>query len=45
MSKEMIKFINDSPTAFNAISNIKDILNKKGYVELLESNDYSIHYP
>lgn len=42
MSKEMIKFINDSPTAFNAISNIKDILNKKGYVELLESNDYKV---
>lgn len=34
MSKELIKFLNDSPTAFGAVNSISNILNKKGYKEL-----------
>lgn len=34
--KDFIKFINDSPTSFEAIGNIASLLDKKGYEELSE---------
>ena len=42
MEKEMIDFIYNSPTAFNAVDNIKSILKKKGYTELFEKDEYKL---
>ena len=42
MVNTMIDFINKSPTAFSAISNIKKILSEKNYVELFEEEEYKI---
>lgn len=38
MVKELLKFLDDSPTAFQAVSSIKDILLKNNYEELKEDN-------
>ena len=42
MIKDMIGFINDSPTAFSAVANIKSILKGKGYKELLENEEFKL---
>ena len=42
MVNTMIDFINNSPTAFQAISNIKKILLDKNYTELFEEDEYKI---
>lgn len=42
MVNTMIDFINKSPTAFSAISNIKKILLEKNYIELFEEDEYKI---
>lgn len=39
---ELIKFLNDSPTSFNAISTIGTLLDQNDYVELKESEAYTI---
>ena len=36
ISKELLDFLQKSPTAFHAVENIKEELNKDGFVELLE---------
>lgn len=41
-AKEMLEFIEKSPGCFHAVANVKDILSKKGYVELSERDDWSI---
>lgn len=41
-AKEMLEFIEKSPGCFHAVANVKDILGKKGYVELSERDDWSI---
>ena len=38
ISKELLDFLQKSPTAFHAVENIKEELNKDGFVELLEGN-------
>ena len=40
--KDFIKFINDSPTSFEAIDNIASMLDKKGYEELNEKKTFKI---
>lgn len=42
ISKEMLDFLQKSPTAFHAIENIKEELNKNGYKELLEGQAWQI---
>ena len=36
ISKELLDFLQKSPTAFHAVENIKKELNKDGFVELLQ---------
>ncbi len=38
----IVDFLNDSPTSYNAIASIKNILDENGYIELKESDDYTI---
>lgn len=38
----IVEFLNNSPTSYNAIASIKEILDNKGYIELSESSDYDI---
>lgn len=40
IKNELIDFINKSPTAFNAIYNIKEMLIKKGFLELKEEDKF-----
>lgn len=42
VSKEMLDFLQKSPTAFHAIENIKEELNKNGYHELLEGQAWQM---
>lgn len=42
VSKEMLDFLQKSPTAFHAIENIKKELNKNGYHELLEGQSWQM---
>lgn len=42
MVNDMLKFFDDSPTAFNVVDNIKKMLFEKGYEELFERDDYKI---
>ena len=41
-AKELIDFIYDSPTAFHAVDSAKSILDKKGFTELKEENNWSL---
>lgn len=41
-AKEMLKFIDKSPTNFHAVNNVKNILLENGYVELLQNNKWII---
>ncbi|MDO4499901.1 MAG: M18 family aminopeptidase [Erysipelotrichaceae bacterium] len=40
--KDMLKFLNESPTSFQAITNIAEMLDKEGYKELKESEEYKL---
>jgi len=40
--KDLMKFLNDSPTSFEAITNITKRLSEKGYCELKESEEFKI---
>lgn len=42
--KNLISFIKNSPTCFHAIASIKKILNREGFVELLENKPFNIQY-
>ena len=35
---DLIDFAYNSPTAFHAVENVKDRLNKEGFIELKEEN-------
>ena len=37
LARELIDFLYDSPTAFHAVSNIKNILKKEGFIEITPS--------
>ena len=39
MSKELLEFLDESPTAFGAVSSIVKILEKKGYKKLIVWHD------
>lgn len=41
-SKELLAFLQKSPSVFHAVQNIKEELQKNGYVELLESKGWDI---
>ncbi len=38
----LVDFLNNSPSSYNAISTIKEILDQNGYIELNEGDDYNI---
>ncbi|MBR2578251.1 MAG: M18 family aminopeptidase [Erysipelotrichaceae bacterium] len=40
--KDLIKFLNNSPTAFEAVENISEILKENGYEELKEEETFKI---
>lgn len=42
LSQELIEFINTSPSAFHCIKTISDILDKNGYTELFESDNWTL---
>ena len=42
ISKDLLKFIEDSPTSFHANESVKRILNTEGFEELLESEKWNI---
>ena len=42
ISKELLDFLQKSPTAFHAVENIKEELNKDGFVELLEGKPWKM---
>ena len=42
ISRELISFINDSPTSFHANDTVKRILNQAGYTELSESHSWEL---
>lgn len=42
LSKELIDFLYDSPTAFHAVKNVKDILREKGFKELREEDSWAL---
>ena len=42
ISKELLDFLQKSPTAFHAVENIKEELNKEGFVELLEGKPWKM---
>lgn len=42
INNELIKFIKDSPSQFQAVENISNLLNKEGYKYLKESSNWSI---
>lgn len=44
MLNELMDFINKSKTSYNAVSNIKEILDKNGFIELHEEDDFKIEY-
>lgn len=42
ISEALVSFIKKSPTCFHAVANMKEELQKQGYVELLESSVWSV---
>jgi aspartyl aminopeptidase len=42
LAEDLIDFIYGSPSAFHAVDNIKNILNKKGFIELNEGDRWEI---
>ena len=42
ISRELISFINDSPTSFHANDTVKKLLNQAGYTELSESHSWEL---
>ena len=43
LAKELIEFVNESPTAYHATSTVKNILDKSGYKELKEIEKWNIN--
>ena len=43
LAKELIEFVNESPTAYHATSTVKNILDKSGYKELKEVEKWNIN--
>ena len=43
MTKGLFDFIDNSPTAFQAVEQVKEILNKEGYTELEEGKVWNVH--
>lgn len=41
-AKELIKFIEKSPTCFHAVATMKEILKKEGYIELREADKWEV---
>ncbi len=41
-AKELIQFIEKSPTCFHAVASMKEILEKAGYVELKETDKWTV---
>ena len=41
-TKEMLKFINNSPSCFHAIENVKQMLHQEGFQELLEGEEWNL---
>ena len=41
-AKEMLAFIDKSPTCFHAVANLKEMLKQKGFLELLETEEWKI---
>ena len=41
-AKELIQFIEKSPTCFHAVASMKEILEKEGYTELKEADKWEI---
>lgn len=42
MNKQLLSFINSSPTAFHAVANTKDMLLKNGFIELKEYQTWQL---
>lgn len=41
-AKEMLEFIEKSPTCFHAVANVKKLLEEQGFTELKEGQDWSV---
>lgn len=41
-AKELIDFLYESPTAFHAVKNVKEVLNKEGFTELCECSKWEL---
>lgn len=41
-AKELIQFIENSPTCFHAVASMKEMLEKEGYTELKEADKWEI---
>lgn len=42
-AKEMLRFIENSPTCFHAVANLKEEFDKAGFTELAESEQWEVH--
>ena len=42
IKKELIRFVEESPTSFHAIANFRTMLNEAGYTELMENQKWEI---
>jgi len=42
INKELIRFVEESPTSFHAIANFRTMLNEAGYIELMENQKWEI---
>ncbi len=42
MINKLCDFLDSSPTAFNAVDNVRKILKKEGFIELFETKDFDI---
>ena len=41
-AKEMLEFIENSPSCFHAVANVKKILKEQGFTELEEGQDWTV---
>ena len=41
-SKNLLSFIKNSPSCFHSIASIKKVLNREGFVQLSENEDFNI---
>ena len=42
ISKNLLSFIKNSPSSFHCVASIKKILNREGFIELFENEDFKI---